>query len=69
MTNHPNRSKRPQTKVEAWARLPIINLNLATYPVKNGQIGGRPTYLDPVTEIARAAWYAGIASADIDKAV
>lgn len=49
-------------KFEAWARLPILNLNLATYPAKKGQIGGGLVYRDPTTEIARAAWHAGIES-------
>lgn len=64
-------------KFEAWARLPILNLNLATYPALKGQIGGRATYQDPTTEIARAAWYAGAEAPtpqpptidDIDRAV
>lgn len=48
---------------EEWARLPLINLNLEAFPPIEGQIGGSPRYRDSTTEIARAAWYAGIASA------
>lgn len=51
---------------EKWARLPLVNLNLQTVaPLKN-KVGGRPTYRDPVTEIACAAWHAGIASRHVD---
>lgn len=48
---------------EEWARLPILNLNLERFPPMRNQVGGRPTYRDPTTEIACAAWFAGIASA------
>lgn len=47
---------------EKWARLPILNLNLERFPPMRNQIGGRPTYRDPTTEVARAAWFAGISS-------
>lgn len=51
-----------RTAFEAWARLPFINLNLETYPRKTGQIDGHLVYRDPTTEVARAAWCAGITS-------
>lgn len=47
---------------EAWARLPILNLNLERYPSKEGRIS-IPRYKDPTTEVAREAWFAGRTSA------
>jgi hypothetical protein len=54
--------KRDIEAFERWASLPTLNLNLMKYPLKPNQIGGRPVYCDSTTEIARAAWCAGIFS-------